>query len=175
MAASSPSFAATTPDAKEAEAAIRLARGKASPSKRFTVTSVDGCFPSSRHNTLICLVRANDDGSSATEPVGFEHSNAGWKAVDPTDISPICPKNEDATSLLQNIKGNKSIIVTGEVDDGKGDFSDQRGLTRERKGPMRLMCRFKVQDSLGNDRLYIAYLSFDNGRYVIDPDIEIWD
>jgi hypothetical protein len=177
LAAPNIAVAANTPSSKDAEAAIRAVRGDTKSSTQFEVSNVGSCFPSSRHNTLICLVTAVYKGNSSTEAVGFENTNSGWKAINPReiDISPICPNNKVATSLLQSVKRDKSIVVTGEVDSGKGDFSEERGLSRDKKGPMRLMCRFKVNDSLGEDRLYISYLSFENGQYTVDPDIEIWD
>lgn len=65
--------------------------------------------------------------------------------------------------------------MTGSVDEGAGYFTDKRGTLRDRKGPYRLMCRYDVSMAARGKYLYLTYVWHDGSRYVIDPDVEVWD
>ena len=166
------------PPIKEVEDSInsiKAARGGGGDLLR--ILAVEGCYPSNRAKTYVCLIRGTFKQETTVQEVPIEKNGETWKVLDPNEnsVSAVCPNNDEATKLLRALKGRSDIVVVGEVDGGLAIFSDQRGLTRNKKGPMRLMCRFNVNDSIGDDRLYLSYVGFYDGKYFIDPDIELAD
>lgn len=172
------SVAEELPAISEIESAIAsISSGNKSKKIEVKILGVEGCYPTGQKDNFICLVRALSGGNTSVEELPMQNVRGKWSLLKPneTRLSPRCPGNTEATKLLRTLKGRSDIEVTGETDDGEGSFSDERGMTRSEKGPLRLMCRFNVNDSLGTDRLYICYLSYTDGKYRIDPDVEVWD
>lgn len=171
------SAAEDLPAISEIESAISSLSGDKSEKIAVKILGVEGCYPAGQKEDFVCLVRALSGGKTDVEEVPMQKKLGKWSMLNPNEskLSPRCPENAEATKLLRALKGRSDIEVTGEVDDGAGSFSAERGLTRNEKGPLRLMCRFNVNDSLGTDRLYLCYLSYADGKYKIDPDVEVWD
>ena len=64
------------------------------------------------------------------------------------------------------------IEVTGDIDDGQGLFSAERGMMRDKQGPTRIMCRYDVESQI-SERMAITYFWYENGKYRLD-EVEDW-
>ncbi len=178
FAAAVPAAAQPIPSSSEVQHSInsiRAAQGQ--KGEGVKVLSVESCYPADLKETFICLVRGSFNQEVSVQEIPIKRSSGKWEVLDPgkTSAAAVCPDNAEATKLLRALKNRSDIDVVGEVDDGHGTFSDERGTTREKKGPLRLMCRFNVNDSSGSDRLYLSYVGYTDGKYFIDPDVEVWD
>ncbi|MCB0352024.1 MAG: hypothetical protein KDD64_00815 [Bdellovibrionales bacterium] len=160
---------------QDAVNAFRNASGTPTP---ISLTGEDGCFPSTkdREKTVVCVVSTKIEGEEqrTSVPLSFERS---WQIVEDREreIQARCPDRAQAQKLIRAVKGHTGIEVKKEDDPNGGTFTDERGFSRENKGPYRLMCRYFVDDFLGKDRLYITYIGTKAGEYFMDSDIEIWE
>ena len=146
-------------------------------------THVLTCFPAISRDPaqFICLLEAAAAVTAGgPHAVALKRTAAGWTVMteDNPDAQPACPPVEVAQSLLRRLRG-EFLSVVGEAEEGQADFTDLRGPERDRKGPLRLMCQYEVEDlrEKRGDReaaLYVTYVWYANGKYSMDPDIEVW-
>lgn len=149
----------------------------------IVVNKILGCVPAygKGEDIFICPLEAiNDrsDGKYSIVPVAFRKTKDAWQAIPENNYSPACAPIDVAQENLRKIRSSSSIKIKSEVDNGEGSFSDQRGISRDQKGSYRIMCRYEgTQDLLGTneERLFISYLWYENGKYVFDKDVELWD
>lgn len=164
-------------DAVVRKAVEDLITKMASTPKRPVMREMLGCYPGAGDDAgrFLCLVNVSgDDGTFTVQPIGFEQKGAaGWQAVPPSMVpTPACPSKALAEPLFQQRMGS-SAKVTDAPNADDGLFSDERGLTREKKGPMRLMCTYDVTRG-GAASTVVAYFTYRNGRYGLDADYETW-
>ncbi len=137
-----------------------------------------GCLPAAgKPAAVVCVLQAS--GSASYQELPFRYDGGRWRLVldesgSPAEIGAACAPLKVAEAALRKIRGDGGLRVTGSVDEGEGTFTDARGVSRNRKGPYRLMCRYNVS-AAGGEYLYLAYVWHDGSRYVIDPDVEIWN
>lgn len=186
LLAASGSFAAdaSMPTPAQAEAAMKSAfRDILEQQKKnvdlLKVHKVHGCVPAFERpaTDFLCVLdffTPAFEGEEATEtPIPFRHKNGTWSMViDEGFDSPACPSLKEAERLLRAFKKNDTLEVTGEIDDGQGLFSAERGMMRDKKGPLRIMCRFEVESRI-SERLAISYFWYENGKYRLD-EVEDW-
>ena len=165
----------------QAEAAMKSALRKNPEIKSvdsLKVQKVHGCVPvfDRPATDFLCVLDWHSPfhGEDLKEtPVLFRQKGETWTPIEDDGIpSPACPSLKEAQQLLRAFKKNDSLKVTGEIDDGEGLFSAERGLTRNKKGPLRIMCRFEIESKIG-DRMAISYFWYENGKYKLDV-VEDW-
>ena len=143
------------------------------------VHKVHGCVPAFERpaTDFLCVLDFYTpafEGEEATEtPIPFRHQNGTWSVVLNSGIDdPACPSLKEAERLLRAFKKNDNLKVTGEIDDGQGLFAAERGMMRDKKGPLRIMCRYDVESQI-SERLAISYFWYENGKYRLD-EVEDW-
>jgi hypothetical protein len=142
------------------------------------VYKVHGCVPvfDRPATDFLCVVDWHtpvDGGEDIQEmALPFRRKAGKWEPIDAAFLSPACPSLKEAQQLLRAFKKNDSLKVTGEIDEGQGLFSAERGMMRDKKGPLRIMCRFEVESKIG-DRLALSYFWYENGKYRLD-EVEDW-
>jgi hypothetical protein len=179
--ASGAEVSALTP--AQAEAVMKSALRKNPEQKNvdaLKVNKVHGCVPAfDRPATdFLCVldwlppVQGREEAKEI--PVLFRFKGGTWSVIEEADgiPSPACPSLQEAQQLLRVFKKNDSLKVTGEIDDGEGTFSAERGLSRDRKAPLRIMCRFELESKIG-ERTAISYFWYENGKYRLD-EVEDW-
>lgn len=175
--------AVSPPTPAQAEAAMKSAFRKSSEQQNvdsLKVHKVHGCVPAfDRPATdFLCVLDWHSpfqEGEDAQEiPFPFRHKDGTWSLLEDLDslASPACPSLKEAQRLLRAFKKNDSLVVTGEIDNGEGMFSAERGLTRNRKAPLRIMCRFELESRI-SDRMALSYFWYENGKYRLD-EVEDW-
>lgn len=152
-----------------------IASGAAKPARPIVIREVTGCYPGAGDDAgrFLCLVSVTGPGGEAgVQPIALERqASAGWKAVPSMVPTPACPSKAVAEPLFQQRMG-ASAKVTDAPNADDGVFTDERGLSRDRKGPMRLMCAFEVTGRLGPSTV-VAYFTYKNGKYGLDADYEM--
>lgn len=150
------------------QALAAAAAGVAKPAPE--VDAVDGCFPGvGERDWAVCSVRLRDAPRGVE--MAFHRAPEGWwEYADRSDLYPACPEGAAADALLRTVVHFPNL----EVNDfpSEGILTDQRGLLRDRKGPLRLGCTYGVSSDRG-DYTVLAYFSYIDGRYEIDPDKEL--
>ncbi|HVG09181.1 MAG TPA: hypothetical protein VNM67_15855 [Thermoanaerobaculia bacterium] len=168
------------PSLAEAESAIRSAvikaRGEAS-AKGLGLRALHGCFPLKDRpaGDVLCLVdMPGDHGELRTQEIPFRHAGGSWTLLnsDEVDLWPACPSKVEAQAAFRAIKKLDSLVVTDVPDDG--ELVDERGRFEKVKAPWRLMCVYSVKTKLAGEQTYVAYISREGGKYVFDPEIEVW-
>lgn len=147
---------------------------------RPTITAMPGCLPALGEpaTTRVCVLQSR--GSDSYDALAFRYDGSRWrlalnKAGEPRESAAACAPLKLAEAALRKMRGDDNLRVTGSVDEGTGYFTDRRGALRDQTGPYRLMCRYDVAAAAGGQYLYLTYVWHDGSRYVIDPDVEIWD
>lgn len=140
--------------------------------ERPKIAEVLGCIPASApKGSWVCPVQiANRDHIN---DLTFRNTEKGWELLE-EEGTPACAPLPVEEKVYRQVLGDKSIHVTGEVDDGEGLFTDERGMMRNKKGPYRLMCRYEVATSTNPDALFITYIWHDGENYIVDHDWERW-
>ena len=168
-----------SPSLAEAESAIRAvlvkAQGEAAV-KSLQIRGLHGCFPlvGRPAGDLICLVEmTGHDGELRTQEIPFRRSGSSWTLLNPDEVEmwPACPGKDEAQRAFRAIKKIDSLVVIDVPDEGI--LSDERGLFRKEKGPWRLNCVYGVESELLGEMTYMAYLTWEGGKYVFDPKIEV--
>lgn len=168
-----------SPSLAEAEAAMRSALAKAQGEasvKGLRVRGMHGCFPLKDRpaGDIVCLVEVTGrNGDFLTQEIPFRRSGSSWTLLNPdeVDLWPACPGKAEAQRAFRAIKKIDSLVVTDVPDEGI--LSDKRGVFNEAKGPWRLICVYGVEAELLGEMSYMAYLSWEDGKYVFDPEIEV--
>ena len=169
-----------SPSLAEAESAMKSAlikaRGEASV-KGFSVRGLHGCFPLKGRpaGDVLCLVEMpGNDGELRTQEIPFRHSGGSWALINPDEegLNPACPDAEEAQRAFRVIKKLDSLKVI-DVDE-EGQLVDERGRFEKVKAPWRLMCVYTVETKPAGEQTYVAYISREGGKYVFDPEIEVW-
>lgn len=167
------------PSLGEVKQAIqRAVRDRGKDAGGIEVRTVHGCYPvyASKTAELICLVDMNSpDGSFQTEQLVFRKGKSWEVLIDDESSdsrSPACPNKRLAEPLLRESLRDSQLIVA--PSDESGTFSDERGLNRDKSGPLRLMCTYSVKGKLG-EQTVVGYFQYLDGKYVLDPDREIWN
>lgn len=146
------------------------------PPRPIVVREIAGCYPGAGDDKghFLCLAIMNaPDGAVGVQPLALQRVGATWKAAPPSVVpTPACPSKAIAEPLFQQRMGS-SARVTDAPNDDDGLFTDERGISRDRKGPMRLMCTYEVTRSLGPSTI-VAYFTYRNGKYGLDADYETW-
>ena len=173
---------ASTLTPAQAEASMKSAFRKNPEIKNvdaLKVHKVHGCVPAfDRPATdFLCVLDWHSpvqEGEDAKEtPVPFRHKDGTWTVLlDGDSLDPACPSLKEAQQLLRAFKKNDSLVVTGEIDDGEGMFAAERGMMRDKKGPLRIMCRFELESRI-SDRMALSYFWYENGKYRLD-EVEDW-
>lgn len=168
--------AAAQPTPAETATAITTAltaMGRA-PATAVQVRSIVGCYPGAGDGApwLLCLVDMNDrNGQFGVQRVPMRRAGDQWRIHEVAGLPSIaCPSKADAEPLFQKAMGT-GARVTDVPDDGT--LSDERGMNRGKKGPLRLMCTYEVTRSLGAVTV-VAYFGYAHGKYTLDPDYEVW-
>jgi hypothetical protein len=153
------------------EVVARLAR---KPPLPIVVRDVVGCYPATGEHKgqFICLVDVNGtDGEYRVQQLPFVRDGRAWRMVEPSmSRSPACPAASEAESLFKARLGDGARVTDVPED---GTFTDERGKNRDKHGPMRLMCTYEVTRSLGPATV-VAYFTYRDGKYGLDPDFETW-
>ena len=173
----------STPTAAQAEAAMKSAFSNRPDYQKnidaLKVHKVHGCVPAFERaaNEFLCVLdffSPTYGGEEAPEtPIPFRHQNGTWSMVTDSGFdSPACPSPKEAERLLRAFKKNDSLKVKDDIDDGQGLFSAERGMMRDKKGPLRIMCRYDVESQI-SERMAITYFWYENGKYRLD-EVEDW-
>ncbi len=139
-----------------------------------------GCIPAFRQPENVRLCATADEGSNDfVYSLPFRLADGRWNLVldetgIPATVEGACAPPDVAQSALRGLRNDASLSVTGEIDDGEGLFTADRGMLRDKKGPYRLMCRYEAVTGFGTKYLIITYVWHDGSHYIIDPDIEAW-
>lgn len=138
-----------------------------------------GCVPAFGQPETVRLCATMAEGRDFVDSLPFRFDNGRWDVVldqtgAPPTIEGACAPLNIAQTAFRKLRGDAGLNVIGEVDDGEGLFTDERGMLRDKKGPYRLMCRYEVGTGFGNKYLIITYIWHDGSHYVVDPDIEVW-
>ncbi|TIX87784.1 hypothetical protein [Rhizobium sp. P44RR-XXIV] len=138
-----------------------------------------GCVPAMGQPATVRLCMLTAEGRGFVQDLPFRFVGGRWEVVldqtgAPPEIDGACAPLDIAQDALRKLRGDAKLRVTGEVDDGAGIFTAERGMLRNKKGPYRLMCRYEVAAGSGKKDLVIAYVWHDGTRYVVDSDIEVW-
>lgn len=158
------------PTVGEVRAAVRaaLAAAQQSTSADDLWRGMDGCYPAEagRGVEWLCLADLKGrDGQFRLQPLPLRRASGSWQIVrDAMTASPACPAGSDAARLLEPKMG--AVKVTSEPD--SGTFSDQRGLSRDKPGRLRLMCTWMVRRPGGGEATAIGYLRHGNAAYVLE-------
>jgi hypothetical protein len=174
---------ASTLTSAQAEASMKSALRKNPELKNvdaLKVNKVHGCVPAfGRPATdFLCVLDWHSPAQGVEDakeiPVPFRHKDGTWTVLEDFDglPAPACPSLKEAQQLLRTSKKNDSLVVTGEIDDGEGLFSAERGMMRDKKGPLRIMCRYEVESKI-SERMAISYFWYENGKYRLD-EVEDW-
>lgn len=154
-----------------------VARLANKPPRPVVVREVVGCYPGAGDDKgrFLCLVNMNGpDGTFSVQPLALERRGAAdWQALPPSSVpTPSCPSRAVAEPLFQQRMG-AAAKVTDAPDEEDGLFTDERGMARDKKGPMRLMCTYGVTRN-GNESTVVAYFTYKSGKYGLDADYETW-
>lgn len=176
-ARSAPSIAKLPPPTTaELQSAIDAARPGAPRVAEFL-----GCLPAFQRpaNVRLCVL-AQQGSDHGLQEIPFRFSEGHWRILldqtgKPAETSAACAPVAFAQNAFRTLHGDESLRVTAEVDDGEGTFTDRRGMSRNRQGSYRLMCRYEAVTGTGDKILFIAYVWYDGSQYLIDPDVEVWD
>ncbi|WP_349960888.1 hypothetical protein [Rhizobium sp. ZPR3] len=138
-----------------------------------------GCIPAFGRPMTIRLCALKAEGTDFVQTIPFRLADQRWQVVldrtgRPPETDGACAPLDVVQAELRKLRGDGKLHVTGEVDDGAGTFTSERGLLRDHKGPYRLMCRYDVVTGLGKKALLIAYVWHDGAHYIVDRDIEAW-
>ena len=138
-----------------------------------------GCVPAFKKPVTVRLCALIADGRDSVHDLPFQFGDGRWDVVldrtgTPPEIDGACAPLDIAQAAFRTLRGDAKLRVTGEVDDGAGTFTEERGVLRDKEGPYRLMCRYEVVAGSGNKYLLIAYVWHDGAHYVVDSDIEVW-
>ncbi len=140
-----------------------------------------GCLPVSRQpeNVRLCVLSAQGDDPGEFQEIPFRFSKGRWavlldKKGRPPKLDAACASPAIAQAAFRRLQRDEGLRVVGQHDGGDGVFTDQRGISRNRKGAYRLMCLYEVVKSSGAKNNTIAYVWSDGATYTIDPDIEVW-
>lgn len=165
---------------QQAESAITAAVKAMGRQATVKVYDVLGCLPAFNKpkGTWICRIDHLHPGRGTREQRNYVFRQKGndW-TIHPEEmaLNAACPPNGFAQTAFRTMRNDNGLRVLSEVDKGEGSFTDSRGMSRDKKGPMRLMCRYEVKTGSGRDLLFITYVWHDGRTYSIDPDIEIWN
>lgn len=169
-----------TPE-KATVAIVQALKAQGRDTAGVKVLEIHGCIPASKRSPgdFVCALKVQSpNGASSRELNYFSFRSAknAWQVLPDEHFDPACAPLDVAQRELRRIRANDSLTVKREVDDGEGSFSDERGMMRDQKGPLRVMCRYEGQEhgSSSEDTLFISYVWFKNGQYSIDNDVEIW-
>lgn len=138
-----------------------------------------GCVPALGQPVTVRLCTLLGEGLDFIQSLPFRLAGERWEVVldqtgTPPEIDGACAPLDVAQTVLRKLRGDAKLRVTGEVDDGEGTFTAERGVLRDKKGPYRLMCRYEIVAGSGKKDLIIAYVWHDGAHYVVDSDIEVW-
>lgn len=138
-----------------------------------------GCIPAFGKPMTVRLCALTAEGTDFVQTILFRFEDHGWRVVldrtgKPPETDGACAPLDIAQAELRKLRGDGKLRVNGEVDDGEGTFTAERGLLRDQKGAYRLMCRYDVVTGFGKKALLITYVWHDGAHYVVDPDIEAW-
>jgi len=138
-----------------------------------------GCVPAFGQPETVRLCAMSAEGRDFIDSLAFRLTDGRWDVVLddaglPPTIEGACAPLDFAQTAFRKLRADAGLSVTGEVDNGEGLFTEQRGVLRDKTGPYRLMCRYEVASGVGNKYLFITYVWHDGSHYVIDPDIEVW-
>lgn len=138
-----------------------------------------GCVPAFGQPATVRLCTLLGERRDSVQSLPFRFAGGRWDVVldrtgAPLENDGACAPLDVAQAALRKLRGDVKLRVAGEVDDGAGTFTTERGVIRDKSGPYRLMCRYEVVAGSGNKYLIIAYVWHDGARYSVDSDIEIW-
>lgn len=170
-----PPLLADTLSREQAEQEVNrlLQKRSGEASRHINLTEVLGCLPAfgEPDTVWVCPVKFAD----YEHPLEFTFVNAGGVATArEDDADAACPPLQLAEKALRQIDGDPTLRVRGEVDDGKGLFTSDRGMLRKQKGNYRLMCRYEISNAVFDDRLYLTYVWYGPAGYIFDKDVERW-
>ncbi|MET0529710.1 MAG: hypothetical protein ABW003_15495 [Microvirga sp.] len=164
--------AAGGPSQDQAERAIVELMRQRKVNRNLKVDRLHACYPQAKRNEWLCLVEAKGrDGKPMIQELVFRSSAQQW-VIDPdaeTDL--LCPSQDVAQAALQAIRKDTGLKIT--EDANSGVLSDTRGLLQDEKGPMRLACTYEVETGQGRELVVTAYSSYQDDRYVFDPELDI--
>lgn len=147
--------------------------------EKLQVRSVLGCYPAAHRpsSERLCLLEMNKpNGEFSIQTLSFQRKGEEWSFINPDSQeltpSPACPSSEMALPLLVDSFHDPKLEVTDGEEEGT--FTDERGMTREKKGPYRLMCAYGVKRSIGEQSV-VAYFQYRDGKYLLDSDKEVWN
>ncbi|MBH1966099.1 MAG: hypothetical protein I8H77_17270 [Comamonadaceae bacterium] len=163
------------PSVAEAQVAIAALMAKRAPDRAGTVKvdRVLGCLPGLKEKPDVWVCPVIHAGNARPLAWTLVRQGSQWIARD-KDAKPACAPLKVAEAAFRQKFNDQKIRVTGEVDDGEGLFTSDRGITRQDRGPYRLMCRYEVDTGLMDDALFLTYVWHDGQKYLIDGDVERW-
>lgn len=157
----------TLADLRQAMRAALVAAQRA-PLADGDLRGVDGCYPAEAGRGVEWLCMADlkgRDGQFRLQPLPLTRASGDWQIVrNAMTASPACPTGAEAARLLAPKMG--TVQVTSKPDSGL--FSDQRGLSRDKPGPLRLMCTWGVRRPGGGEATATGYLRYTNDAYVLE-------
>ncbi|MGV1757300.1 hypothetical protein ACQZ6F_05705 [Rhizobium sp. A22-96] len=139
-----------------------------------------GCVPAMGQPVTVRLCTLTAEELDSVQSLPFRLNDGRWEVMldeegIPLPIEGACaPPLDIVPAALRKLPGGAMRQVGGEVDDGEGTFTAERGVLRDKEGPYRLMCRYEAVAGNGKKYLIIAYVWHDGAHYVVDSDIEVW-
>ncbi|WP_211231788.1 hypothetical protein [Ottowia thiooxydans] len=161
------------PSVAEAQVAIAALMAKRAPNRTVKVERVLGCLPGFKEKPGVWVCPVIHAGSERPLEWTLVRQGSQWIARD-DDAKPACAPLKVVEAAFRQRLSNQKLRVTGEVDDGEGLFTSDRGITRSERGPFRLMCRYEVDTGFVKEALFLTYVWHDGQKYLIDSDVERW-
>lgn len=162
------------PNIEEAKREIQTAVPPEMVSK-VVVREVFGCYPMKDHprSDRLCLIDLDDStGEFRVQQLPFQKNASGWKLLNPRESYSLdCPTAVEALPLFREAMHDDKVVVKDVPDEGT--VTDERGMSRDKKGPLRLMCTYGLEGRSG-EYTVIGYFRFENDSYKLDSDKEVW-
>lgn len=142
------------------------------------VTAVGACFPvHEQPNTFVCLLPMAGEGRY--DQVPLRRSGDRFEVVmdesgAPAWLDMACPPLAEAEQFLREARRDERLKVTDFGGDPFGELTDERGMAREGKGLERLMCTYEMRGRSGAQTA-VTYVWRKDGKYVFEPEHEVWD
>lgn len=178
-AAAAPAAPAAEPTIAEIEAALAAAmRAAGMANAAPKVFAFGACFPvHEQPNTFVCLLPMAGEGRF--DQVPLRRTGNGFEVVmdengAPAWLDMACPPLAEAERFLRGARKDDRLKVTDFGADPFGELTDERGRFREETGPERLMCTYEFRSGSGQWTA-VTYVWRKDGKYVFEPEHEVWD
>jgi hypothetical protein len=164
--------AAAGPSRDQIERAMAEFMRQRKVNHNLKVDRLHACYPQAKRSEWLCLVEyLGRDGKPRIDELVFRSSAQQWVLNPDAEKDPLCPPQDVAQAALQAIRKDASLKIT--EDASSGTISDTRGLLEDEEGPLRLACTYEVETGSGLELVVTVYSSYQDDRYVIDPELDV--